>query len=852
MVGINPVRVFFVTSAMGNLRLAIRTLFKSPFTTSVAILSLALGIGANAALFSLFDQILLRRLPVQAPDELVNLANPGPKPGSQTCNSQGSCDEVFSYRMFRDLESAQQVFTGLAAHRAFGANLAYRGQTISGEGMMVSGGYFPVLGLRPALGRLFTLEDDRTIGGHPLVVLSEAYWRTHFAAGNVLNETLIVNGQAMTIVGVAPRDFFGTSLGERPHVYVPLTMRAVMQPGFVQGTSNGFENRRNYWAYLFARLKPGMTIEGATTGLNVTYKGIINDVEAPLQDGMSEQTMARFRAKTITLAPGYRGQSDIHQESVTPLMLLFSVTGVVLLIACANIANLLLVRGAGRAGEMAVRLSIGANRRQLIGQLLTESLVLALIGGAAGLLVARWTLDAIASQLPSDAATIIDFRVDSTVILFSGVLAVMTGLVFGLFPALHSTRPSLVAALREDAGQKGAAHGASRFRSALATVQIALAMALLVAAGLFVRSLFNVSRVDLGIRTDNLITFSIYPELNGYTPDRSRALFERIEDEVSALPGVTSLSASLVPLLAGNNWGSSVSVQGFQAGPDTDTHSNYNEVGPGYYRTVGIPLLAGREFTRADAQGTGKVAIVNEAFAKKFNLGRDAVGKYMGTGIGNNAKLDVQIVGLAQDAKYSEVKQEPPPLFVSPYRQDPRLGGIGFYVRTAGDPQQLMPSIISVIARLDPNLPVQEMKTMDQQVRENVFLDRMISTLSASFALLATILAAIGLYGVLAYTVAQRTREIGVRMALGADGPRVRRMMLRQVALMTAIGGVVGLGGAMALGRAAESLLFQMKGTDPLVFASGALLLALVAFAAGLLPAHRAARIDPMIALRYE
>jgi predicted permease len=841
-------------SGQANLRLAIRTLFKSPFITAVAVVSLALGIGANAAIFSLYDQMLLRKLPVESPDQLVNLANPGPKPGSQSCNDQGGCDEVFSYPMFRDLEKTQQVFTGIAAHRSFGANLAFRGhQTINNSGMLVSGSYFPLLGLRAIAGRLLTPDDDRTIGGHPVVVLSEAYWRTRFDSDrNVVNQTLIVNNQALTIVGVAPPDFLGTSLGTRPWVYVPMTMRGLLQPGFVRPGSNGFENRRSYSIYLFARLKPGASLEQATAGINVPYSAIVNDVEAPLQQGMSEQTMARFRAKQIALAPGEGGQTQMRGEASTPLILLLSVTGVVLLIACANVANLLLVRGAGRAGEMAVRLSIGASRGQLITQLLIESLVLAVIGAVLGLMVSRWTLDAIVSQLPADASEVIDFRVDRVVIVFAGVLAIATGFIFGLFPALHSTRPSLVTALREDAGQKGAARGASRFRLTLATVQIALSMALLGAAGLFVRSLVNVSRVDIGITTENLMMFSIAPELNGYTAERSRALFERIEDELLALPGVTGVSAALVPLIGGSNWGSSVSVQGFQAGPDTDTHSNFNEIGPDYFRTVGMRLTAGREFTRNDAAGSGKVAIVNETFARKFNLGRDAIGKYISDSVGNDVKLDIEIVGVVQDAKYSDVKDPTPPLFFRPYRQDERLGFISFYVRTAVPSEQVMPSINSVVARLDSNLPVQELKTMDQQVRENVFLDRMISTLSAAFAVLATVLAAVGLYGVLAYTVAQRTREIGVRMALGADGSKVRGMVLRQVALITVIGGAIGMAAGIAAGRAAESLLFEMKGTDPIVFISATALLALVAFVAGFLPAQKAAHIDPMIALRYE
>ena len=832
---------------MPNFKLAFRTLFKSPFITLVAILSLALGIGANSAIFSLFDQMLLRPLPVPNPHELVNLGAPGPKPGSQSCGQAGSCEEIFSYPMFRDLERVQTSFTGIAAHRPFGASLGYQGASLGGDGLLVSGSYFPVLGMTPALGRLFTVDDDKTVGGHFVVVLTYDYWRNRFELNpSVLNQTLIVNGQAMTIVGVAPRGFSGTTLGQNVDVFVPITMRGLMSPGF-----NGFENRRQYWAYLFGRLKPGVSIEQATVAINGPYNAIINEVEAPLQKGMSEQTMARFKTKQITTEPGHRGQSSFDNDARTPLTILLVVTGTVLLIACANIANLLLVRGAGRSAEMAVRLSIGANRGQLITQLLTESIVLAALGAVAGLFVAKWTLDLIASFVPADGRQMFAFSVSPTMLAFAGGAAILTGLAFGVFPALHSTRPDLAATLKNQAGQPGGARGARRFRTTLATVQIALSMALLVPAGLFAKSLFNVSRVNLGLKTDNLVLFSLAPELNGYNTERTRQLFERIEDEISALPGVSSVAATMVPVLAGDNWGNSLVVEGFEAGPDTNTNASFNGIGPGYFRTMGIPLMAGREFTRADALGAPKVGVVNQAFAKKFNLGDNPIGKRFGLG-GPNAKPDIEIVGLVQDAKYSEVKREVPPQYFLPYRQEERLGFGYFYARTATPPEQLLATIPAVIRKLDANLPVGDVKTMETQVRENVSEDRIISTLSLAFALLATVLAAIGLYGVLAYTVAQRTREFGLRMALGADGGTVRGMVMKQVAKMAIVGGVIGMIAAVAVGRLAQSILFELQGHDPMVLTLSTIALGIVALGAGFIPALRASKIDPMNALRYE
>jgi predicted permease len=828
-----------------NLKLAFRRLVKTPLVSAVAILSLALGIGANAAIYSLFDQVLLRPLPVERPAELVNLSAPGPKPGSNSCGEAGSCDSVFSYPMFRDLERQQTSFTGMAGHVTFGANLAYEKQTTSGEGMLVTGSYFPVLGLHAAMGRLLGPDDDQNIGGHPVTVLSHGYWTTKLGANpNVLNSTIVVNGQALTIVGVAPRGFASTTLGARPEVFVPMTMRDVMSPGW-----KGFENRRSYWMYVFARLKPGVSEIQARTAINGVYRPIINDVEAPLQKGMSEQTMARFRAKEIGVEAGQRGQSSMHEEARTPMLIMFSITGIVLLIACANIANLLLARGAGRATEMAVRLSIGASRRQLMTQLLTESCVLAVFGGVAGLLVARITLAAIASLLPPEATTTLQFELQPVILIFAALLSIATGILFGLFPALHSTRPDLVSTIKAQAGQPSGARAAARFRLTLVTAQIALSMALLVAAGLFIKSLMHVSRVDLGLNIDNVITFGVSPHLNGYDAARTRAFVERLQDDLAALPGVTSVTASMVPLLSGSNWGSSVNVQGFASGPDTDTHSNFNQISPGYFKTMGIPLMAGREFTRADSITSQKVAIVNEAFAKKFNLGRDAVGKRMSAG-GSN--LDTEIVGIVQNTKYSNVKQQPPPLFFTPAGQSDRLGTTFVYVRTTLDPERVLVAAPAVVSRLDPNLPVEELKTMPQQVRENVFMDRMISTLSAAFASLATLLAAVGLYGVLAYTVGQRTREIGLRMALGADGARMRRMVLRQVGVLTLIGGAIGLVGAYFLGKGAQSLLFEIQGFDPVVLTISVAVLVVVAFGAGFVPAHRASRVHPMQALRYE
>jgi predicted permease len=693
---------------------------------------------------------------------------------------------------------------------------------------------------------LLTPEDDKTPGAHAVVVLAHHYWTERFQQNpQVLNQALLVNGVLMTVVGVAPRDFRGITLGQNPSVFVPISMREALTPRW-----KGLENRRNYWIYLFARLKPGVTFGQAEAAMNVVYKPIIKDIDLPLQKGASDRYLKQFTEQTMKLEPGDRGQSSMLTEGRTPLLLLLAITGFVLLIACANIANLLLARSAARSKEFSIRISVGASRTQLIRQLMTESLVLSLTAGLAGLIVAYWTNSLLISYLPSDAGPIFSPNLNATTLAFALGLSIIAGFLFGLFPAVHSTRDSVAAVMKDQAGNVSASSGAAWFRRSLVTAQVALSLLLLISAGLFLKSLVKIMRVDLGIKTENTIVFGLSPQLNQYSPERTRALFEKLEQSISSLPGVTHVAASMVPLIAGNNWGNNVSVDGFEPGPDTDTHSMYNEVGPGFFRTLGVPLVAGREFTDSDGINAPKVAIVNEAFVRKFSANSSAIGKRMQQGAGG--KNDIEIVGIVKDAKYSGVKQAVPALYYVPYRQNKDLGSLSYYVKTSIPPQQIMPQIRRAVAEVDSNLPIEELKTLEKQVDENIAVDRMISTLAASFAALATLLAAVGLYGVLAYTVARRTREIGIRLAIGAQPNAIRRLVMKEVLWMIAIGTAIGLPAAFGLAKFSESLLYELKGSDPWVHAGATLLVVAISLVAAYIPIRRAMAVDPLAALRYE
>ena len=835
-----------LSNLLADIRYCLRGFALRPLFAIVVVLTLALGIGVNVAMYSIFEQVLLRPLPVREPQRLVNLSSQNLGHGNVSCNNAGDCGYVFSYPMFRDLERLDGPFSGIAAHRYVDANIAFGTQTDAGFAMLVSGSYFPVLGLAPALGRLLGPGDDAVDGEAAAVVLSHEYWQNALGADPaIVGKTLVVNGKPLTIVGVVPATFHGTTINQRVQVYVPITLRWSATPGSIPN----HDDRGHRWAYLFARLKPGVSLAQASAAINPGYRAILNDVEAPQITGWSERDLAAFRAKTLTLEPGARGQTGVRSYAQAPLTVLVLATSLVLLIACVNVANLMLVRGSGRAGEIAVRTSLGASPRRILGLLIVEVLLLASFAAIASAPLTVAALTGIAALLPSFGATLFEAKLDPTALETTAVLALVSAVLFGVSPALKLLRTKPGQVLRTEGTRATGSKAAARFRAGLTMTQIGLSMALLVLAGWFAQSLINASRVDLGIRADTLVAFAIAPERNGYTPSRARALFAQLEQELAAVPGVTSVASSVVPLLSGSNWNHNVAIEGVETGAGSaDVSANY--VSPRFFGTVGMPLLLGRDFTESDATDRPKVAIVNERFLEKFGLDRDIIGKRMS--IGQGGPLDIEIVGLVRDAKYSDVKAPTPAQFFAPHLQSFAPSSLNFYVRTTAEPLAFRKAVEQVLARLDPNLPIMGLRTMHEVVNENLFVDRFMSTLAVVLAALATVLASLGLYGVLSYGVAQRTRELGLRLALGAAPAQLRSMVLRQVAWLTAIGAAAGLAAAMVLGRAARSLLFELSPSDPTVLSLAVMALGAVAIAAGYLPARRASRVDPVVALRSE
>jgi predicted permease len=833
-----------------DVRYAIRALLRRPLVTSVAVLSLALGIGVNSAIFSLFDRLLLRQLPVSSPDEIVLVTSPGPKPGSRsTDNFTGGMDAIFSYPLFRDLERLDDDGLQLAAHGSFGANVASEGRSFEASGLLVSGQYFPALGVTPAIGRLFGPQDDRSPGGHPVVVLSYDFWRTRFGADtDIVNRTLIVNGGAMTIVGVAPSGFTGITTLARPQIFVPLAMAEQV---FRDPAWNGLSARNIHWLYLFARTEPGMSRQRAEDLVNVSFVGLIHDVEYPaLQTGMGDTDRQAFQKRRLYLQDGARGANGNRRAIQAVFALLFAVTGFVLAIACANVANILLAQVTTRSREMSIRLALGASKYQVVRLLLSEAALLGIAGGAGALVIGHMTIRGMIAILPSDGP-VLQPVLDTRLLVFTFMLGVLTSIAFGLFPSMHGVRAALAGGVHTNASRVSGTRTASRFRTSMAVTQLALATGLLAVAGLLVVSLVNTARADLGITREGLIAFGLSPSLNGFTPDQAAQFFDRLDTELRAIPGVTSVTETTVAILSQSNWGNNVTVAGFEASPGANTSASAARVGVNYFHTLGIPLLAGREFTDADTKGSPQVAVVNEAFARKFNLVGRVIGTRMALGAGTNKPLDIEIVGLVRDAKYDEVRDPPPPQFVLPYRQAD-AGALTFYVRAGADAPAVLGTIPAVVRRLDANIPISNLRTMEDQIWYDTSGNRALTITSAAFAGLAIVLAAIGLYAVLAYGIAQRLREIGIRIALGATPRHVCGLVLGQVGRIGVIGVVIGAALALGLGRLSQTMLFGVERTAPAIIV-GAVVLALgIALAAAVGPARRAIRIQPVEVLRAD
>jgi predicted permease len=829
---------------MGQASQALRNLTKSPVFVAVSVLSLALGIGANTAIFTLVDQVLLRLLPVERPRELVQLRVEGGRYGS----NNGDGVHTFSYPLFLAFRERNTVLTDLTGQRVERISMTSGDRHEMATVGMVAGNFFEVFGLRPHLGRLIGPADDRARMAHPVAVLQHGYWRSRFGGRpGVVGEIIRLNGTPFEVIGVAPAGFEGTDLGLPTQAWVPVAMKSAITPNW-----DDMENERSSWFYLFGRLKPGVTLAQAEAAMRTLYaqrqqeelQGDFFSKFPDLKEG--------FLRQRFSLIPAARGQSSLEQRMGRPLLMLQWLVGLVLLLACANVANLLLARAANRQRELSIRSALGASRGQLMRQFTWESVILAGAGCLLGLLFSRWMAQALIRLIPIDPGVLsLSPDPDPRVLGFALAMSALAVLLFGIVPAWRAALVNPGVALKESGAVAGGRTHV-RMRKALIGVQVALCTLLLIAASLFARSLGNLRGVDLGMETENVVTLSVRPAAV-YETGRKAHVFRSLLEKLESTPGVVAVGANTTRLFMGGRWDSSITLPGFQFQGGEYPWSYFNAVTPGYFRALGIPVTAGRDFDWRNWGGSRMQALVNQALVDKYLAGSEVLGRRMGQG--RAVEPEIEIIGVFGNARYNDVRGEVPRQTFLYLGAEPilkRVNALNLYVRVAGDPATMIDHIRRTVSAVDNNMVISDLRMLDEQVNFRLINERLVSFLATGFGVLATVLAVVGIYGVLAFLVTRRTREIGIRMALGAGRGRVISLVLREVGLVIGVGLLLGIAGGAAGARLAESLLFGMEALDPAAFLAGATALLSAAVLASLIPAWRAARIQPVRALRDE
>ncbi|HJQ25494.1 MAG TPA: ABC transporter permease [Blastocatellia bacterium] len=828
-----------------DLRYGLRVLGKNPAFTLVAALSLALGIGANTAIFSVINALLLRGLPVRDAQQLVVFS----------ITAQNGTRYGFNYPLLERLRERDHSFSGIIAAsaperlRLIVADQETGGPPETAQGVKVTGNYFATLGVDAISGRVLGEADDDAAHPQPVVVLGYDFWQRRFAGDReVVGKTIRLNNYPFTIIGVMPPGFFGFEVGRKPDLWYPMQMLTQLEPG-----STLLKNPDAWWFRVMARLRPAADPIAARADADAVLQEQVAATIAA-HPGMLESTRELFLSQHIELEPGGAGYTDLRRQFKQPLLILLTITGLVLLVACANVANLLLARAAARQKEVAVRLALGAGRFRLIRQLLTEGVLLAVLGGALGLLFAQWGARLLLTYLPPQRTVGLALNPDARILGFTLTVSVLTGILFSLAPALQALRLDLVTALKN---QRGSRAGRSRLtlNKLLVVVQVALSLFLLIGAGLFVRSLQNLQNIDVGFDRENLTQFVIDSGKDYNTAQRVN-LYKQVLPRLEALPGVRSATLSNFSLLSGNRIYNPVAVPGYTPQTEEDADCNMLYVGPNFFETMGMRLLAGRDFAAQDERSKPSAqaplyAVISETMARHFFAGADPLGKRFTYAGGGLKDRPFEVVGVVSDAKYLTLREAMPKTFYVSYFQKPD-GGITLQLRTAGEVRGLAESLQRLVQEIDLRLQITGLTTMTAIVDDSLMQERFIARLSGFFSLFALLLASVGLYGVMAYAVTRRTNELGIRMALGAQSGDVIRLVMRESLVLVLAGIAVGLAAALASSRFIASLLFGLTPNDPLTIGLAALLLIAVAALAGYLPARRATKIDPLAALRYE